>query len=171
MKKLLYIVLILVLLVGACQPPKESTDGGMQVYENKEFSFKISYPDSWTKEETGTTQPIVNFVAPKKGDEAVEGVNVGIADIPEEIKVDDFKDAVLQDLKTNFPDATINTEQTTVGKIPGYKIEYTVKSVQLIQSFAIKDSKVYVLSAITNADKSEQNKPLFNSVFSSFEFK
>ncbi len=170
MKKIMYLLLILGLFIAACQPPKEPTDGGMQAYENKEFGFKMSYPDSWTKQETGETQPIIILIAPKTDEEGTDGFSVGISDIPEGSKIDEFKDAVLQDIQSQVPDVKINTEQTTLGGLPAYKIEYSVSTGQLVQAFTIKDQTVYIVSGITYVDQYEQKKPLFNSIFDSFQF-
>lgn len=127
---------------GAIQSEPVDTSGAlglsdleeMQLYENAQYGFQLSYPAGWTGTEPDANDEgvVAGFLAPGEDmDNPVIYLLVQIEALPsgQKVTLDQYGQAVQTALKSNRPDLEIETEgDISVGGQPGHAIVYGLES-------------------------------------------
>jgi serine/threonine-protein kinase len=156
-------------------------------YENTTYGIKIQYPAGYgwqlalsnQTSEDNVYNYIVAFRSPldRVSDSVVETVNIAMENLPpeENIKLDAYSTLQISQLMqsaTNFDLKELTP--TVLAGIPAYKIVYseTLQQVplQVMQVWAIKDNKTYILTYIAEAPKYSTYLPVVQKMIDSFEF-
>ena len=155
-------------------------------YENTTYGIKIQYPAGYgwqlslsnQTSEDNVYNYIVAFRSPRDrvSDSVIETVNIAMENLPpeENITLDAYSTIQISDLTqsaTNF-DLKESTPTILAG-IPAYKIVYSEilqqAPLQVMQVWAIKDNKAYVLTYIAEAPKYSTYLPVVQKMIDSFE--
>jgi hypothetical protein len=171
--------------------PSQATNNTEQnaflTYENTTYGIKIQYPAGYgwqigfanQTSEDNVYNYIVAFRSPRDrvSDTVAENVNIVVENLPpeENIALDAYSTFQISDLTlsgTNF-DLRESTPTVLAG-IPAYKIVYsqTLQQVplQVMQVWAIKDNKAYLLTFTAEAPKYSTFLPVAQKMIDSFEF-
>ncbi len=171
--------------------PSQATNNTEQnaflTYENTTYGIKIQYPAGYgwqlalsnQTSEDNVYNYIVAFRSPRDrvSDPVIETVNIAMENLPpeENITLDAYSTFQISDLTqsgTNF-DLKESTPTVLAG-IPAYKIVYSEilqqVPLQVMQVWAIKDNKAYILTYVAEAPKYSTYLPVVQKMIDSFEF-
>lgn len=106
----------------------------MQLYENAQYGFEISYPADWTAQELEPNEEgiIAGFLAPGEDmDNPTVYLLLQNIELPagEGMTLEQYSQATLSILQEVVPDLEILTESDiTIGEMPGHAIVYNLES-------------------------------------------
>jgi hypothetical protein len=137
----------------------------MQLYENAEYGFSISYPSAWIVKEADPNEEgiVVGFLAPGEDvNNQVIYIYVQIEKLPvgQMITLEQYSQAVLNSLKTALPDLNILTESDiSIGGQPGHAIGYNLVSegstYRVLKAWVIQGEKAYAFTYNAPNDRYE----------------
>jgi hypothetical protein len=156
-------------------------------YENTTYGIKIQYPAGYgwqialsnQTSEDNVYNYIVAFRSPRErvSDAVAETVNIAMENLPpsENITLDAYSTFQISDLTqagTNF--VLKESTPTVLAGIPAYKIVYSESlqqvPLQVMQVWARKDNKAYILTFTAELPKYSTYLPVVQKMIDSFEF-
>ncbi len=128
----------------------------MQLYENAQFGFQMSYPINWISMEPDENDQgiVVGFLAPGEDtDNPLVYLLVQIETLPtgQKITLEQYSQAVKENLKAAIPDFQILTESSiSVSGLPGYAIGYKLVSddatFRVLKAWTLRGENAYVFT-------------------------
>jgi len=152
----------------------------MQLYENAENNFSVSYPSGWIAKEPGPNELgiVVGFLAPGEDiDNAQNYVTVQIENLPanQDITLEQYTNSVLKNLKGSYSDfQSLAEDDMLLSNRPAHVLAYsaTVDQMpyQILLAYTIKDKRAYVATYYALADSYVQYENDAKGIINSFTF-
>lgn len=145
--------------------------------DNLKYGFSIKYPSTWEKKEK-LKDIIVVFLAPleNESDKFRENLSLMISNLfTQTIDLYDYVNFSIDQLREAILDFRLfEKTQTKIAKIPAYKIVYSGKrkqlNIKIMQYYAIKKNKVYLITYTAKKDKFELYFKIIKKIIKSFSF-
>jgi len=130
--------------------------------DNLKYGFSIKYPSTWEKKEK-LRDFIVVFLAPleNESDKFRENLSLMVSNLfMQTMDLSDYVNFSIDQLREAILDFRLfEKTQTKISKIPAYKIVYSGKrkqmNIKIMQHYAIKRNKVYLITYTAEKDKYE----------------
>jgi serine/threonine-protein kinase len=168
------------------QATNNTTKDAFSTYENTTYGIKIQYPAGFGWQPVPSNKPfeanainyIVAFRSPpdRVSDTVIETVNIALENLPpeENILLDAYSTLQISILTQSATDFDLKESTPTIlAGIPAHKIVYSETLQQLpitvMQVWAIKDNKAYILTYTAEAAKYSTYLPVVQKMFDSFE--
>jgi hypothetical protein len=128
----------------------------MQLYENAEYGFSMSYPSAWIVQEADPNEEriVVGFLAPGEDlNNSAIYIYVQVEDMASDQKVtlEQYNQAVLSNLKSVVPNFLVLAESDiSIGGQPGHAIAYNLNSEGIVfrvfQAWTIYGERAYIIT-------------------------
>ena len=138
----------------------------MQLYENKEYGFSLSYPSTWIVQEPDQNDRgiVAGFLAPGEDlNNPTIYIYVQIEKLPvgQKINLEQYSQAVMSNLKAAAGDLDIVTDSDiSVGGQPGHAIAYNLDSqgvvFRVLKAWTLKGEMAYVFTYNAPSDRYEE---------------
>jgi serine/threonine-protein kinase len=154
--------------------PAPTVPPNFVTYENSTYGIRIMHPQEWEIMENymGT---VVLFKASLEdaSDMFQENLNVVVGDLPEPMKLDEFTDANIDQIKSIFAAEVVDSSSTTLANNPARKVIYNLKQGQydlkLMQIYMLKGNKAYVITYTAEEDKYSDLLGTIQAMINTFE--
>lgn len=154
--------------------PAPTVPPNFVTYENSTYKIRIMHPQEWEIME-GYMETVVLFRSPieEASDMFQENLNVVVGDLPEPMKLDEFTDANIDQIKSLFAAEVVDSSSTTLANNPARKVIYSLKQgeydLKLMQIYMIKDTKAYVITYTAEKDKYSDLLETIQAMINTFE--
>ena len=138
----------------------------MQLYENAEYSFSISYPTGWTAEEPDPNELgiVAGFLAPGDNiDNPQNYVMLQIEELPAgmNLTLAQYGQAALSSLKAALPDLHIEAESDiSMGEQTGHAIVYNLESdgaeYRVLKAWTVHGDEAYIFTYNAPVDRFDE---------------
>lgn len=128
----------------------------LNLYENDENGFSLSYPAGWIAQEAGPNEEglVAGFLAPGEDVNAPEVyVFLQIEKLPEKqmVTLQQYTQSVLNSLKKAQPNLAIQNEtEISIGDSPGHAIAYSLSSsgaeYDVVKAWTVKGDKAFIFT-------------------------
>jgi hypothetical protein len=152
----------------------------LQLYENAQYGFAVSYPPDWIAHEPDANElgMVVGFLAPDEDiDDPLDYVTVQIESLPadQKINLDYYTQAVLSNLKSSYPDFQSLAEgDMQLSDQPAHVLAYSATvdqtPYQVLVAYTIRDDKAYIVTYYALADRYSQYEDDAKEMINSFDF-
>ena len=152
----------------------------MQLYENAEYGFSISYPSGWIAKEPDPNELgiVAGFLAPGETiDNPQNYVTLQIEEMPlnQEITLEQYTNSVLRNLKGSYPDFKSLAEgDMLLSKQPAHVLAYSVTldqiPYQVLLAYTLKEDKAYIATYYALEDSYVQYEDDAKEMINSFKF-
>ncbi|MCX6674035.1 MAG: PsbP-related protein [Methanothrix sp.] len=152
----------------------------MQLYENAEYGFSISYPSDWIAQEPDPNELgiVAGFLAPGEDiDNPQNYVTLQIEELPvkQDITLDQYSNYVLKNLKGSYSDFKSLAEgDMLLSEQPAHVLAYsaTVDQMpyQVLLAYTLKEKKAYIATYYALADSYAQYEDDAKEIINSFQF-
>ena len=158
-----------------------TTGAGAEVkflpYENSTYGIRIQYPSYWIKQESQnqSSNLIVGFKSPPGTGIAYITIERG-GHVPQNISLDQFSNATINDLRQSFPGFNLTeSNSTTLAGIPAHKIVYTSltqsgRELELMQVWTLKDARDFIITYGALSRDFSSYLPTIQKMIDSFAF-
>jgi serine/threonine-protein kinase len=140
----------------------------------------MTYPDSWDKQESSVKMLpdiIAKFISPQASDSDLfrEKLSVTVEDLTTPLSLNEYTKLAKEQIIRLNPGAKIISErETTLGARAAYSIVYSVReapnNLQKMETWTLKDFKVYSLTYEAEADKYNKYEETVKEVLRSVKF-
>lgn len=138
----------------------------MQLYENKEYGFSLSYPSTWIVQEPDQNDRgiVAGFLAPGEDlNNPTIYIYVQIEKLPvgQKINLEQYSQAVMSNLKAAAGDLDIVTDSDiSIGGQPGHAIAYNLDSqgvvFRVLKAWTLKGEMAYIFTYNAPSDRYEE---------------
>lgn len=152
----------------------------LQLYENAEYDFSVSYPFDWTAEEPDPNELgiVVGFLAPGEDiDNAQNYVTLQIEELPvdQNVALEQYTEFVFQNLESSYSDFQSLAEgDMLMSDQPAYVLAYsaTVDEMpyQVLLAYTLKDNMAYIATYYALADSYVEYEDDAKEIINSFQF-
>lgn len=149
-------------------------------YKNSDYGMTIAYPESWDMQESSAKilpDVIAKFISPQESesDPFQEQISVTVEDLASALSLDEYtKSAKEQIVRLNPGAKIISEKKMTLGSRAAYNIVYSVKeaqkSLQKMETWTLKDFKVYSVTYEAEADKYSEYENVAKKMLRSVKF-
>ncbi|MCX6675668.1 MAG: PsbP-related protein [Methanothrix sp.] len=138
----------------------------MQLYENVQNGFSLSYPAGWIAQEAGPNDQgiVVGFLAPGEDVNAPSiYVVVQIEKLPagQKLTLQQYTQSALNNFKTSQPNLAIQNEtEISIGDTPGHAIAYNLSSsgveYDVVNAWTVKGDRAFIFTYNTPSDRYDE---------------
>ena len=162
----------------ATESSVQSLSEGSLIYENPVYGFITQYPDGWDIIIQGASNSSlsVRFNSPLENDtdNFRENLRLEVNNTSNTTGLSNLTSAALTSYLEQYPGfKVIELSSSNLGNntVPAFKLvaSLTQEGVDFMQIFAIKDSKVYTISYISQTSRYSTYLPTIEQIISSFE--
>ena len=169
--RLLISFIFLILFTAGCS----IWDSGR--YYSEEYDFSIKFPEKWALQE-GFRNSIVRAENPHYSEDKVfqETINIVADRLPSGMDIDEYHASARSVLQDSFPGLAFGENGTSViDNRKAYWFTYTYNLVPVeIKSVVysiMKDGKVFLITCISEEERFDRMKPVFDECAESFKFR